>query len=217
MENYTKTTEKHPLRHILFRNPLLKTGIFLAGTAVAFAIDRGIEKTLTTYFPEYYETDAKEILENQDKHFDELKISLLELKREVSTEEGKRVTKRIGSLLSQARSDNKKLILSLNAIQTENSNLRKMLQEKKGIDGGTDIRIIDREGVKIDSKTTIGASYNIIRNAVELRITNNGELKKAIVESGEGLNYKNEKGLNCTITYLSGKSRDVLNFSNICK
>ena len=199
------------------KTKLLASLWFLTGTAAAYSIEMGIDSALTNYFPEYFETDAKEIIESQNKHFDELKASLSELKREVSSDEGKRLTKQIGALLNQAKADNSHLMISLDAIKQENNNLRRMLSQSKGIDGGTDIRFIEDQAIKIDSSTTIGVDDYNYGLGVLLRISNNGEQKTVKLRPGESTNYTNQSDQNCILAFLSQSPKTVFNFSRTCK
>lgn len=217
--NDNQAQEEAPKKKRIFTKVKFIAGLwFVAGTAAAFSIETGIDAALTNYFPEYFETDAKEIIESQNKHFDELKASLSDLKREVSSDEGKQLTKQIGSILSEAQADNRNLMISLDAIKQENNNLRRMLSQSKGIDGGTDIRILEGQAIKVDSATTIGVrSISNAYKTARLTITNNGETKKTELGVGSSAQYVSADNKTCTIAYLSESPKNMANFSRTCK
>ena len=198
-----------------FSKKFVALSMFSVGVVVAVPIEGAVENLLVEYFPEYYENDAKQIIESQQSNFDEIKNAVSQLKRELETDEGRKIAERISGQVSEALSNNAKLTKVLASIQEENNRLRFELSNTKGFDGGSDLRIVEDTGLKIDSAiviSSLGAWYN----GREFNISTDSGTEKHRLEPGESFFATNELGMKCRFTFLE-HSNDISRMAKDCK
>jgi hypothetical protein len=191
--------------------------IFSAGAAVAVPIEGVVENFLVEYFPEYYENDAKQIMESQQNNFDEIKDAMSQLRSELKSDEGKQIAKRISGQVSDAMANNTKVRKILASIQDENSRLRFELKNTGGFDGGSDLRIVDMTALKVDASIVISAvGHNAYNGRGKFYLSTDSGSKRYELHPGESFSAINDAGNNCRFSYL-GYANDVYRMSHDCK
>lgn len=198
-----------------FSKKFVALSMFSVGIVVAVPIEGAVENLLVEYFPEYYENDAKQIIESQQSNFDEIKSAVSQLKRELETDEGRKIAERISGQVSEALNNNAKLTKVLASIQEENNRLRFELSNTKGFDGGSDLRIVDDTGIKVDSAIVISAVSYMGRKG-EFYVSTDSGSENYRLNPGESFFATNELGSKCRFTFLE-YANDIYRMAKDCK
>lgn len=202
------------------------------GAISAFMIEFGVQKLLLIYFPEYYESDAQEIIQSQKKHFNDIRSSINTLRGELTSKEGIETVQNLDFFIAKANKDNQLLTLSLEAIKKENNVLREHLVVKKGVDAGTDLRLHEARAVMIgnynlaaskNNQKNIGIdgykrwnpNYQI--NSVHVSFSSPKGNESKVLSVGESLNFQKNNSEVCTLGFLAETLNGVYDFSLSCK
>ena len=201
--------------NVLVRNPILKVSIFVVGVISAFMIDFGVQKFLLSYFPEYYENDAQEIIQSQKQHFDEIKNSINTLRADLTTQEGAEAVRNLERLITKANRDNELLTLTLGAIKQENKALRDHLVQQKGLDAATDLRLHHARAIKIGD-FVISANKINYQNSVLIRLSSSEGNKSERLSVGESVNFRKTDVEECSLGFMGEPVQGVFDFSLNC-
>ncbi len=189
--------------------------ILVIGTFGGVMGDKLAEKILAATFPSYFEDETKDILIHQKKNFDKIEGSLEKLSRSLKEKEAKELVNDITNTIQESAAQSLALQMSLEAIKKENLRLREMLQEKQGIDGGSDFRLPDRGGIKIDEQVSLGVDL-YYTSGLQVRLSGVRRDQSERLKSGDSIRFEDSLGRACKVTYLGHHSK-MNHFSKSCK
>jgi len=209
--------ETTSLFHVLVRNPMLKLFIFIVGAIAAFFIEMGANKLIVNYFPNYFEDESKQILESQNKHFEDLHSSLSELKKDFSSSNNKEIVKNIENSLKAVKSENEDLVLTLNSLEKENSKMREKLKEIVGANIGKDFKIKRNGSARFELGTVSNRDYGIWNGGNIFTVTTVETRATSKLVPGNKINANLYKDKMCSVTYMGYDENNKHDFSIHCK
>jgi hypothetical protein len=196
--NYFRTLREHPVLSVV-----LAGVIFLLSSLGQTAIG----KVTQMVFPQL--DDAGQIITNQNKQFAEVKENLDRLASKLSGADRAQLDS-LRDAIKVASSGSENVATRLSQLTEENRNLRSVLKKEKGIAGGVDLLIPERDGYKIDSSTTLGFnSFNGAGAALSLSSLNTAEsVLNRYTPIGQGISFTNDAGKSCLVTFLGASKID---------
>ncbi|MGX9367469.1 hypothetical protein ACTVJH_15755 [Desulfoplanes sp. PS50] len=165
---------------------------------------------LTTNFPNYFEDDTLEIIENQNTNYSSLTNQISNLYNSTNDASIKKQILEIKDSVVSAKSQSQYIVDNLISLKDENIKLRDMLKDKNNFDGGTDFKLYVDGGIKIDRKNSFGLSSVDEDGDVASYISNPEGSKRRRLSPGEGIKFLNEDGDKCSVGYLGPEQNSKL-------
>lgn len=177
---------------------------FLISAIAGTFISTGVETFMKSFFPSM--DDTTQIIENQNKQFNDVKENLAKLQGALSGKDRETFNSLKDSYQSAFKAS-EVLATSYQILKDENDSLRKVLKKEKGIDGGFDILLPEKQGYKLDSAVTFGNKYyGNAQGSFTLTSKNPEEnLIEKNIKVGQGMLFTNENGKKCSLNFLGAK------------
>jgi hypothetical protein len=210
------------IKSFIENNIFISLLFFVVSAVVGTLISSGVEAAIKKIDPSL--DDTLQIIENQNKQFDEVKNNLSKLQSSLSGGNSE-IFAELKDSYQEAFKSSQLIAANYEAVKAENSVLRKVLKKEKGLDGGYDILVREGDGYRIDSAASVGvnAVYTGANRAI-LSLTSRKQeenISKQVVNVGERLNYTNEKGKQCSVVNvgvmrIEGQQKDLVKLVTQC-
>ena len=190
----------------------------VAGTLISSGVDAAIKKINPSL------DDTLQIIENQNKQFDEVRNNLSKLQSSLSGSSSE-IFAELKDSYQEAFKTSQLITANYEAVKAENSTLRKLLKKEKGLEGGYDILVSEGDGFRIDTAVSFGVNnVNQPLSYAELSLTSKKQeenISDARIHVGERINYTNEKGKQCSLVNvgvmrIDGQQKELVKLVTQC-
>jgi len=159
------------------------------------------------------------LAEQQAERFDELASRLDALRGSVDGQ-GRQALAEVRAASDSLRAFNDQVLAKLAFAQRENEAMQRNLQATRGVEGGYDVLLAEKESLRIDASTVLGIA-SLSSNAAYVNLASadrEGRAERLSLQPGESGAYVDASGRACTVTLLTlRRGADVASFALHCR
>lgn len=198
--------------------PRLRNGALVVAGALASFIGQDVYGWVRDQMVPPDESLAR-LAEQQAERFDELSRSLDALRGSVDGQ-GRQALAEVRAASDSLRAFNNQVLAKLSFAQRENEAMQRSLQASRGVEGGYDVLLAEKESMRIDASTVLGLA-SVSSNYAYVNLASadrQGEAERLSLQPGESAPYVDAGGRRCTVTLLTlRRGSDVASFALHCQ
>lgn len=162
------------------------------------------------------EDGVARLAESQKAEFESLRRSLSGISGAIPAA-NRGEFQQIKSSLARIEGQNQDMVRVIALAREEVSRVSQLAEAKTGVPGGYSFILTENSGMQLDADTTLGVG-NISRSAVAVRLSSvgAGANKRALLNSGEGIEYRGADGSVCRASVISIGQDQAASFAVRC-
>jgi len=216
------STKCNEVKLFIENNSIIAILFFILSAILGTLISSGVDAAMKKMVPEL--DDTMQIIENQNKQFNEVQNNLSKLQSTLSGD-NKEIFAELKDSYQESFKTSQLITANYEVVKTENNTLRKLLKKEKGLDGGYDILVRAGDGFKIDSAVSFGVNYaNNFNRVAGISLTSRKSeenVSTVNLKIGESIKYTNENGKSCSlvntgIIRIDGQQDELVKFVTQC-
>ena len=118
----------------------------------------------------------------------------------------------------QIEGQNQDMVRVIALAREEISRVSQLAEAKTGVPGAYSFILTENSGMQLDADNTLGVGY-INRTAVEVHLSSlgGGDNRRAVLNSGEGIEYQGTGGRACRASIISIGQEEAASFAVRCE
>jgi len=162
------------------------------------------------------EDGVAQLAESQKAEFESLRKSLSGISSAIPAANRGELQQIKGSL-AKIEGQNQDMVRVIALAREEISRISQLAEARTGVPGAYSFILTENSGMQLDADNTLGVGY-INRSAVEVHLSSLGEggNKRAVLNSGEGIEYRGTDGRACRASVISIGGEQAASFAVRC-
>ena len=163
------------------------------------------------------EDGVAQLAESQKAEFESLRKSLSGISRAIPAANRGELQQIKGSL-AKIEGQNQDMVRVIALAREEISRVSQLAEARTGVPGAYSFILTENSGMQLDADNTLGVGY-INRTAVEVHLSSlgGGDNRRAVLNSGEGIEYQGTGGRACRASIISIGQEEAASFAVRCE